>query len=455
MIPRTFRYALMVTAVLPALVLGGTSAHAETMQEAVIAAIQAHPQIEEALAAQKAARETVREERSEYFPKLSASAAGGRTFSNNSTSRGLSVTRGEGYSWLWEGSFGINQLIFDGLKTIYNIDSAEFREKAAAYKLRDVQETLALQTALSYINILRTQSSLEKLKAYHTKIIDYKGRISSMVKEGAADEAELQQADQIDLEIQNLVAGFEGEYQIALAEFARLSGRASDGNVVRPPNAAGLPAKTEAVSMAQAAHPALKSASEEINAADKMASAEKAVLYPTLSGELSTYKKDLDDIIGGEVEDQRALLRMNWEFSTGGAELARIKRAKYDRQQSEARLDQTKRAVENTLNIAYAEMESSERQKAILQERVTLNKNLLGTYNQQFEGGKVRILQLLQAENQLLSAELEYLNADFRNLSAQYSALAGMGYFLESMKGSVAPVQRAPQPVEEEAGKKT
>lgn len=405
---------------------------AETMQEAVSATIQAHPRIEEALAAHRAAQQTITEKQSEYFPKLTASATGGRMFSNNSTSRGLSTTRGEGYSWLWEGSLGVNQLIFDGLSTVYNIDSAQALEKSAQYRLRDVQETLALQTALSYINLLRVEESLTKLKSYHNKIKDYKGRIASMVKEGAADEAELQQAEQIDLEIQNLLAGFEGEYQSAIALYTQLTGRPSEGHMTRPVPVAGLPALEEAILTAQKTHPALKSAEEEIKSSSSLIDAEKGILYPVVTGEVSTYQKDLDDVIGGEVEDQRALVRMNWELSTGGAEFARIKRTKQDKLQSESRYRDALRSIESMLRASYAEMTASEKQKSILQERVALNKKLLDTYNAQFEGGKVRILQLLQAENQLLSAELEYLNADYRNLTAQYSVLAGTGNFLNA-----------------------
>lgn len=439
MIPHSFRHILLVTAAALPLAGWGAQAHAETMHEAVMAAVSASPTTEEAIATQKAAQQTVVEERSAYFPKLSASTSGGRVFGNNSTSRGLNVTRGEGYSWLWEGSMAVNQLIFDGLKTIYRIDSAKSSEKSAGHKLRDVQETLSLQTAQAYINLVRTSESLSKLKAYHGMIQDYKGRIASMVKEGAADEAELQQADQVDLEIQNLIAGFEGEYQISLAEIAKLTGQPSDGRLVRPPPAVNLPKLTEAVSYARQSHPSLMSASEDMKASDALIDAEKAVLFPTVSGEISGYRKDLDDVIGGEVEDERAVVHVNWEFSTGGAELARIKRAKQDLKASEARRNETERLIEGTLKIAYAEMESSERQKAILSERVSLNKKLLETYKAQFEGGKVRILQLLQAENQLLSSELEYLNADYRNLAAQYSALAGMGGLLNSVQTSTKP----------------
>lgn len=415
----------------------GASAQAETLNQAVGAALQAHPTLEQAMAIQRAAHESVTEERSAYFPKLSVSTAAGRVYGDNATSRGLSVTRGAGYSWMWEGSLGVNQMIFDGFRTQNMVGAAKAREAEAAQSLRDAQETLSLQTTLAYLNVLRTRDSLATMQGYLGTIDEYRNRISAMLKEGAADEAEMQQASEIRLEVENLIASFKGQLQAANAEYAKLTGHLPDDAMMRPADlSTALPASAgDAIALVWTQHPQVQKANQDIIASGYGADAEKASLYPTVTGEVSAYAKDQDDLIGGEVEDNRALVRANWEFSTGGAELARVRKAKQQYAISKARKAETLRNLEAAVRAAYAELVSNAEQKKILTERLSASQQLKQTYNVQFEGAKVRVLQLLQTENQVLNAKLDLMNADYRNLAAQYSVLGSMGRLQDQLNG--------------------
>lgn len=419
---------MAISVIVPTL-LSASAVQAETMPQAVGAALNAHPTLEQALAVQRGAHESVTEEKSAYYPKLSASTAVGRVYGDNATSRGLSVTRGAGYSWLWEGSLGVNQMIFDGFKTERLVGAAKAREEGAAATLQDVRETLALQTSLSYLNVLRTRDSLAAVQSYLGVLDSFRERINTMVNEGAADDAELQQANEIRLEVENLIASFTGQLDIANAEYAKLTGHLPDGQLSRPLDIEkDLPADAgEAISQVWTQHPQVAKSNQDIIASGFAADAEKSALYPTVTGELSAYAKDVDDLIGGEVEDNRALVRASWEFSTGGAELARVRKAKQDYEISKAKKSDVLRNLESTVRTAYADLGSSGEQKRILAARLEANEKLKQTYNVQFEGAKVRILQLLQVENQVLNAKLDLMNADYRHLAAQYSVLGSMG----------------------------
>ena len=403
------------------------TARAETINQAVAEALARHPALAQAQAVTSAAHEDVTAERSAYFPTLSANVAAGRVYGDNATSRGLSVTRGAGYSWMGEASVGVNQMIFDGFRTPHLVGSAKAKEAAAQASLADARETVALQTALAYLNVMRTRESLASLQNYLGTLDSYRGRIANMVSEGAADDAELQQAEQLRLEVLDLIATFKGQVAAADAAYARFTGHLPDGKLSRPvdltlPEDAG--SATQAVWLS---HPQVLQSNQTIIAKGFAADAEKAAYYPVISGEVSAYKKDVDDLIGGEVEDNRALLRATWEMSTGGAERARARKAKYEYAESKARKDEVLRNLEAGIRTAYAEFNSTAEQKNILSQRLATNEQLLKTHHVQFEGAKVRVLQLLQTENQLLNSRLDLLNADYRNLAAQYSVLGSMG----------------------------
>lgn len=404
-------------------------ARAETLPQAVAQALQTHPTLAQALAAQEAAREDVRIERSNYFPVISANTAVGRVYGDNATSRGLSVTRGAGYSNMWEGAITVNQMLFDSLKTPRLVAAAKARTQASTEGLAEVQNTLALQTALAYLNVLRSRESVALLDKHRGTLAEYEARIAKMVTEGAADDAELQQARNLGLDLQTLRTEFAGQVAIAEAEYSRLTGSKPDLALTMPSALTGVIPDTTAAALeaARAAHPQLHRAAYEVVAAEKSRAAQQSMLYPTIGAELSAYAKDVDDLIGGEVEDNRALLRANWALSTGGAEFAKIDKATAEWKQAKARQDDVARTLQAAIETAYADQATAQKLQTLAKEKLQADEALLKAYNNQFEGGKVRILQLLQTENQLLSTRLELLNAQYKSLAAQYSALGSMG----------------------------
>src|SRR5262245_58715393 len=107
---------------------GPRVACADTLETAVSSALKEHPSVESAQAVIDAADEQEAEEFSGYFPEVSLNGTGGRMYGDNATSRGLSVTRGSGYSYLWEGQAMVRQPIFDGFETRNRVESAEAKK---------------------------------------------------------------------------------------------------------------------------------------------------------------------------------------------------------------------------------------------------------------------------------------------------------------------------------------
>lgn len=427
-----FLYAL--TGVL-CLVMPSTS-HAETLREAVGAALQSHPGMDIANARRDVSTAEEDEEFSNLFPQINTTATGGRVFGNNSTSRGLTVSRGEAYSWLWEGSASITQPIFNGFETYNRIDAAEARTGAADFTLADAQQGIALSAAQAFLNVMRAREAYAKTTSYQDKIKDYLSRINGMVDAGAADESEAAQAKNIQSMLENTAAEMEGQVKLALADYSEAVGAMPSGEL-RHDNAQkvlNFSTADEAITYAESNHPLLRSAQKNLDAEDNEVSADIGALYPKLDGELSYLKRDQKEEIGGEVEDGRAVMRLNWGFSTGGGQLARIRKSKAERSEALARIAQTQREIERDVRRAFTEYETASKQQDLTAKRAVVTKELFDTYEKQFEASKVRLLQLMQAENQLFTAELEQINANYRVTMAEYTALASMGNLVAALK---------------------
>lgn len=408
---------------------------AEPLEQAVIAALNNHPAVEAAIANRNAYAEERREQWADYFPTLNMRATGGRVYGDNSTSRGLSVTRGAAYSHLWEGSVTLTQPLFDGFETVNRVDAAGLRQRSANFEIADVREDLARRAALAYLDVLRGREILERIRAHGKKIADYQGRIQKMVDEGAADATMAVQAKDIKAQLDATLADVEGQLDSTNAEYAELTGHLPDDAMAKPATGLDLlpPDAAAAAAHAVQSHPALRAAhsSEQALASDK--EAEKQFYYPDVNGELSYLKRDQLDEIGGEAIDAKAVVRLNWDLSVAGGQVARVRKTQQREYEGRAKKEETQRRIEREIAVAYSEMAAAQERLEVLNERVRINEDLFGNYEAQFEGARVTLLQLLQSDNALFNARLAQLNGEYKLAAAQYNALASIGRLQESL----------------------
>ncbi|HEY0900674.1 MAG TPA: TolC family protein [Micavibrio sp.] len=413
--------------------------HAESVTDAVLQALNHHPSVEAAIANRDALTQERREYVSDYYPQLELYAGSGRMYGDNSTSRGLSVSRGTGYSWVHEASLSMRQMIFDGLETPNRVDAATARAEAAQFQILSARESLALRAVAVYLDVLRNQEILAHIRAHEAKLDDYIKRIESMVAEGVVDESLAAQARDVRAQLNSTAANVDGALATALADYREIVGQPPQGGFTRPADLETLIGADvdQVVTAALQSHPALKAADQAAYAYQEDAAAEKGTLLPDVSAELSYLKRDQRDLLGGEYLDARGMLRMNWTLQTGGEQFARIKKAQYRESEARANRGLQERQIERAIRAAYADMKSSKNQREVLQERLRLSRDLLRTQNTQFEGARITLLQLMQTENALFNSEMSLLNGEYRHLAAQYAALAGTGQLQQAL--SIVP----------------
>lgn len=428
-------------------------ANAETLRDAVVKALEQHPTLEAAKAVEKRILEEQKEERAGFFPEINASATGGRVFGDNSTTRGLVVDRGEAYSYLWEGSASITQPLFDGMQMFNRHDAAKARLAAQEYSVTDVRQNLALRAVQAYLNVLRTREALYSIENYRDTLNAYQDRIKMMVDEGAADESEAAQARNIALLLEDSLAEFQGQVEAAEAEYIEITGSMPESELHEPEMLGDIKYDTveAAVDHAKEQHPILMSSRKQLEAAGFEAEAEEGTLFPEIDGELSYMKRDQTEEIGGEVLDKRAVLRMNWSFSLGGAELARIRQTKADYSEALAKMQISQREIVRDVRRSFALYETVKKQNELLKERLKITEDLFNTYKVQFEGARVSMLQLMQTENQMFNTQLESINTYFQYLTSHYTLLASMGDLLGSLNVSGETLDTDVYPAMEEA----
>lgn len=405
-------------------------ASAQSLRESVVYALENHPSIEGVRLGYRAAEHGTAAIFSEFFPEISIGITAGRTHQDNATSRGLDVTRGAAYSGLGEGNITVRQMLFDGFEVRNRVRSAEARMHSLDYKLLDIEGLVTLHVAQSYVDILRIQHALRILSEQSASIKDYKQRIADMVSEGVADEVELQQARDVAMIIDGVRSVYDGQLISARAMYAEAVGQeftdAAEHMFVSLASFI-LEDVAVAVALAKENHPALQSARMDSKAARHDMRAEHARMYPDINGEISYAKTDKDDVIGGESKDARAVIRMSWNFSTGGKELSSVRQKRFEHYEKAAKYNALEREIERDIHQAYANYYTLKRKVTLAIDRVDLNKKLMAAYEAKFEGARIGLLDLMRAESQLFNARLAETDNKYYLLSAEYGVLASLG----------------------------
>lgn len=434
-----YRFAkpLMLGVCLAAL-SGGVSlrvAEAESLDMAVKNALNNNPQVRAAMANRDSYVAERKQEFSAYYPTVSVGAAGGGMYGDNATSRGLTVSRGSAYSSYAEGTLNVRQMLFDGFGVQNKVEAAQARREAANYTIEDTRENLALRTVMSYLGILRGQETLAEIDKQMALIKEERAKIENMVAKGAADESMAVQAQDIQLQLEKSRADTRKSLDEMIAEYREVTGETPDLNFTKPvPRLDLVPDNVEdAVKLSNKTNPALLAETRKSAALTHDMKAEEAAYYPDLSGELSYMNSNKKEVLGGKTEDAKALVRVSWNFSTGGETKARVQKSKARYQENMARYDALQRQLEHGIRKAYSDRATIIDKLSVMEKRADLQRKLLDNYQSQFEGARVNLLQLMQAKNALFNADIDVLNGKYQLLAAQYAILASMGRLQDAL----------------------
>jgi len=407
---------------------------AAALPDSVAQALSSHPQMKAGEASRAQADKHVWEQRAGFLPMLGANGDFGRMRLNDKTTRGN--TSGSGASsWTGSGTVTLTQSLFDGFGTLSRFRGAEDRYSAATYDLNGTAEDVALRAARAHLNLMRTREMLGLATRFLSDIESRRKNIAAMVKGGAADEAELLQANEMQTAMKNAKLGYEESFHQAEADYIEVAGAMPDTALEFGEARwnAFVPATLEdAISRSVRDNPHILAASKMSASLARETASEKAALMPRVDAVMSYMQHDQRDVVGGETKDGRAMLKLGWNFSTGGGQFARIEKSRQLQIESSAKKQAMMRTVERDVRQKYASMLIADEQFALLTDRVGASKKILANFTAQFEGGKQTNLQLIAAHSKVFEAETSLTDTRYRQLLTRFELLSVIGILRES-----------------------
>jgi adhesin transport system outer membrane protein len=412
--------------------LSCTPAGAITLREAIELALEANPEVGQAIANREAIEFELRQAKGLWLPQLDFEARAG---AQNYESPNLSITGGVGGTLpRREANLVLQQLLFDGFNRRGEIEKQASRVDGASNRVFERSEFIALAIAREFLEIgrlLEIVSYNAANVAYHRKTV---GQLKQAGDEGALAVTDQQQAQERVYAAEARLIAARRELNAAYIRFNQLVGKPFDRYDAPAPIDAFMPPGLDtAIGAARKGSPAVQIAQADLDAAYALKKQAASGFYPRVGVELrGRVGEDLEGV-EGQVTDLRAEVFLRWNLYRGGIDAANWQ--EQIRRIDEARfvLDKAFRDVEEAVRLSWDARLKEQARLSQLQLQLSTSDQLIEGYTEQFKVGERSLLDLLDTQNTRLNAQVEVASARYAALFADYRLLAATGRLLLSM----------------------
>lgn len=429
-----------------ALLLSATPAGAVDLREAVQTALTTNPEIRQAVANRAATQEEGAQARGLYLPRISVEGSAGIRSLRNPTRRSLGIAD-ETLTPI-EGGLILDQLVFDSGGREATIRREAARTDAAAARVEERSEFVALNVSRAYIDYLLQQ----RLVAIAQDNVAFHERLAADLREGVSTGsisiADQQQAEERLQAARARVTEAREELDTAAITFQRLAGIPIDTATIPPDLSRHMPASLpEAQVLARENNPRVLEALADLSAARQDVSIAKSKLGPRLNIEARARAGHDIDGFSGRTTDLQALGVIRWDVFDGGINQANVREQMHRADEVHARLFEMTRQAEEDARAAWSRLTNQTALVTELETQSRISDDLILSYREQFNIGRRSLLDVLDAQNTRYNVQARVETARLSRLYAQYRVLAATNRLIEALGVSMPTAGYADQRV--------
>lgn len=414
------RCCVVIASALLPVAIGG--AKAETLKEAMTLAYENSDGLKAERSRYQATNEEVWKARSEFLPQVSGRYWMGHDhYRNDRTGRTSKGVR-------HEVGIVVSQPLFRGFSSTNRLKQSHALSAAGRGDLENAEQRLLLNTAVSYLRVVRDRAVLQHLKTYKWVVSQEVAVARLSYKLGNGTKTDIEQA----LARQAEAAGGEhqarGDLDASDAEYARYTGK-KPGKLSWP----GIPKKArpldleDAIAQALRNHPAIQAQAAGAEAAVFGAKAEAGAYLPDLSLE-GSFSNSFDGNLGNrDEEDYRVGLRLNLPIFTGGYTSARVRQARFYAAEEHFVLNDLKTDVRRTVIQARRTADAARNRIVSSKRAIDANRRALKGLRVEYDIGQRTLLDILDGQRELANARITHEQARYDALVADFNLLASTG----------------------------
>jgi outer membrane protein len=320
--------------------------------------------------------------------------------------------------------------LFNGFQTANKTRQAEAQVLAARATLRNTEQTVLLNAATAYMNLLRDTAILGLQKSNVEVLQEQLRQTRDRFNVGEVTRTDVAQSES------RLAAGRSQEllaqanYTASAATYRQVigsnPGKLAPGTSVDRFSPHALPA---AISLGIATNPSVVSAQFNVDVAEDAVKVAESALYPTLSVQGSFTKNWLSTQSLSIMESYNAsvLGTLSVPIYQGGAEYSAIRQAKETLGQRRLDLDVTRDTVRQNVVQSWGQLDAAKANIEATRAQVQAAEIALNGVREEARVGQRTTLDVLNAQQELVNARVALVSAQRDRVVASYALLAAVG----------------------------
>eukprot|EP00831_Metopus_contortus_P059050 TRINITY_DN51096_c0_g1_i2.p1 TRINITY_DN51096_c0_g1~~TRINITY_DN51096_c0_g1_i2.p1 ORF type:complete len:464 (+),score=111.29 TRINITY_DN51096_c0_g1_i2:453-1844(+) len=414
-----------------------------TLKDSVVAAVKQHPQIKALLYNRDAVSKAKLSALGRFFPSLDLAGEAGYQEYSNATTR--SNNTDQHTRTPTDASIRLTQPIFDGFDRWEDFKREGARLTSAEGRLVDNVETVALDAIRAHIDVVRIRRLVtlaeDNIKA-HQALLD---SITERVEGGAGNRADEMQAKGRVARAETTLVKYLGELRTAEADYTRTVGKTPESLGDPEYNPSYIPGTADQIlELTLDNNPKVAVYKAEIEVAERTRNQLQSTMYPEIDAYVSSRHTDNLDGVDYYVQDNKAMLRVNWNLINGGSDYNDIRTAAARINEAQANLQDTTDDLIRQVASAWAEYESSIGQIEKYQEALQYSLESLDMYLMQFNVGQRSLLDVLDATNEVFTNKVQLETSTSNRNFTLYKFLALEGQVMKTMEIASSTYEELP-----------
>ena len=387
-----------------------------------------HPLIQSNRFQVKSAEQNVRAAFSPYLPQLDLTADAGQQRVSTAALRSTPDGPLESGTETW--GLSLTQNVYDGGLKSSNRISSKLQRDIADITLTSVRQSIMFEGVTSYLDVLR-QSQLLDLSSQNEDNIRRQLQLEDeRVQRGSGIAVDVLQAkSRLQIALERKVS-VQGALQDALSRYLQVFNHSPEQaamNLPAPPNALLPKSLDDAIGIALAENPAVKSGQRQIEIADQNREGVQSEYLPTIDVVAEGNYEDDFNGVPGIRRDYSLKVRANWNLFNGLSTKSRTKGAAYTYQARQADYVQTRLKIKEQTRLAWQSLMTARERVDLLDNAVNIAAEVFDARERLRENGQETALNVLDAENEVFNARINYTSALFDARVAAYQLLIAMG----------------------------
>jgi len=406
---------------------------ADTLEGALIQAYQNNPSLNAQRSALRALDENVPIALSGYRPRVTATATVG-ALGQQETSKQVSTLGVGTYSGGWDNlvphSFGVTatQTLYNGAQTANRTRQAESQVSAGRETLRLTEQTVLLNAATAYMNLLRDLAILDLQRRNVEVLQEQLRQTRDRFNVGEVTKTDVAQAESRVAAGRSSLLAAESNVVTSRATYRQVIG-ADPGKLTpgTPVDRLSPTTLQAAVERGRVENPNVTAAALGVDVAALQVRINEGALYPTISvsGGVNYQAEQQPQIV--KVLAFQALGTVSVPLYQGGSEYATVRQSKETLGQRRMDLDTQRDSAQQSVVQSWGQLEAAKAQIIATQAQVNAAETALNGVREEARVGQRTTLDVLNAQQELVNARVSLVTAQRDRVVASYTLLAATG----------------------------